>query len=277
MLLAFISLSAAAAPWHPPLSANVKVPRTRNMDELAAFAKTIYNNHLGPVHDPPHQRKIEHFIVLLKENRAFDHIAGCMDLPGADSGATMKRNRSLPVDPKDPSKGFINVTCGSAKYVCNPGPGSSCWSQKFAKGAQVSTYPYSAQSDANSVLNGGRGTAVQMFSPAQVRDRRLPLLPLIPLLIPVFLQLPVKTAMAHSFGTFNKFFSSVPSASSPNHLFSQSATSCGAMTNVNYAKCNKEVLVLLPLVLLLLVPLLVRLLALTLALSCSRASSPSRS
>ena len=32
--------------------------------------------------DPPHQHKIEHFIVLLKENRAFDHIAGCMDLPG---------------------------------------------------------------------------------------------------------------------------------------------------------------------------------------------------
>eukprot|EP01050_Picozoa_sp_SAG11_P030598 SAG11_NODE_9126_length_940_cov_1.127229_2_plen_149_part_00 len=51
-------------------------------------------------------------------------------------------------------------------------------------------------------------------------------------------QLPVKTAMAKAFGAFNKLFSAVPSASSPNHLFSQSATSCGVMTNVNYAKCN---------------------------------------
>eukprot|EP01044_Picomonas_judraskeda_P043495 COSAG03_NODE_22904_length_285_cov_1.193548_1_plen_53_part_10 len=44
--------------------------------------------------------------------------------------------------------------------------------------------------------------------------------------------------MAKAFGVHNKLFTSVPSASSPNHLFSQSATSCGVMTNVNYGKCN---------------------------------------
>eukprot|EP01052_Picozoa_sp_SAG31_P048230 SAG31_NODE_9999_length_1198_cov_1.257507_2_plen_153_part_01 len=115
------------------------------------------------------------------------------------------------------TQGSVNVTCGTANYVCHGGPGSSLWSQKFEPGAQVNTYPYSAQSDDNAYAQGGKGNAVEMFSKEQ---------------------LPVKTAMAKAFGVFNKFFSSVPSASSPNHLFSQSATSCGVMTNVNYGKCN---------------------------------------
>jgi hypothetical protein len=40
-----------------------------------------------------------------------------MDLPGADSAATMTRNRTLWKDPKDHSKGSVNVTCGTAKYA----------------------------------------------------------------------------------------------------------------------------------------------------------------
>ena len=54
--------------------------------------------------------RIEHFVVLYMENRPFDHMFGCMDLPGADSAATMTRNRSLPIDPHDPTKGSVNVT-----------------------------------------------------------------------------------------------------------------------------------------------------------------------
>ena len=46
-------------------------------------------------------------------------------------------------------------------------------------------------------------------------------------------QLPVKAALARSYGVFNKLFASVPAASMPNHLFAQSATSCGLMSNVN--------------------------------------------
>ena len=119
---------------------------------------------------------------------------------------------------KDPSKGSVQVTCGTANYVCKGGPPSSLWSQKFpTEGAQVSEYPYSPQSDANAYAQGGHGNAIEMFSPAQ---------------------LPVKTAMAKAFGVHNKLFTSVPSASSPNHLFASSATSCGVMTNVNYGKCN---------------------------------------
>jgi len=61
------------------------------------------------------------------------------------------------------------------------------------------------------------GTAVTMFSPEQI---------------------PVKASVAKNFGVFNKLFTAVPSASSPNHLFTQSATSCGMQTNVLYKQCG---------------------------------------
>ena len=40
-------------------------------------------------------------------------------------------------------------------------------------------------------------------------------------------------ALTSSGGWQNKYFTSVPSASTPNHLFAQSATSCGIRSNVN--------------------------------------------
>ena len=40
-------------------------------------------------------------------------------------------------------------------------------------------------------------------------------------------QLPVKRAIVRNFGTFNRMFSATPTASTPNHMFTQSATSCG--------------------------------------------------
>ena len=39
-------------------------------------------------------------------------------------------------------------------------------------------------------------------------------------------QLPVKRAVSENFAVFNKYFTSVPSSSYPNHLMAQSATSC---------------------------------------------------
>ena len=79
---------------------------------------------------------------------------------------------------------------------------------KFPRGGRPHFHPYSAQDDKWSALHGARAgsTAVRMFSPEQ---------------------LPVKAALARSFGVFNRMFTAVPSASSPNHLFTQSATSCG--------------------------------------------------
>ena len=132
-----------------------------------------------------------------------------MDLPGADNGAP----RVL----KGPNGGTVNVTCGTAPYVCDGGTGYSTWAGKFAPGCGVDSpagscnpnlYPYSEQSDDFSVANGATAgtTAVKMFSPEQI---------------------PVKATIAKEFGVFNKFYSAGPTASTPNHLFTQAATSCG--------------------------------------------------
>ena len=162
----------------------------------------------GPT--PPHQNKTDHFVVLFMENRAFDHMFGCHDKAGVDGII----NHTVPVDPDDTSKGVINVTCGTAKLVCDPGPKMGMWAQHFKTPSDASKYPYGGpdgQSDRYSAKSGGltQGAAVEMFSPEQ---------------------LPVKTELVSEFGLFNKYFTATPTASTPNHLFAQSATSCGQVS-----------------------------------------------
>lgn len=135
--------------------------------------------------------RIEHFVVLYMENRAADHFFGCMDLPGFDSGL----GKPIFKDPNDHSKGSVSMTCGKAPYVCKGGNGYNLWSGKFKSGASnVAAFPYDEQSNDNAYANGAHGAAIDAFSPEQ---------------------LPVKAALAKEFGVFNKFFSSVPSASTP--------------------------------------------------------------
>ena len=51
-------------------------------------------------------------------------------------------------------------------------------------------------------------------------------------------QIPVKVSVAEEFAVFNRLYSSVPSASSPNHMFAQCATSCGIANNIHYDQCG---------------------------------------
>ena len=112
----------------------------------------------GPA--PPHQSKIDHFVVLYMENHAADHFFGCMDLPGFDG----IRGHKIPKGGGE----SIEVTCGDADYVCTSGASYDTFASKFARDGNPHTYPYSAQSDDHSALHGisktGQ-TAVKMFSP----------------------------------------------------------------------------------------------------------------
>ena len=160
---------------------------------------------------------ILHFVVLLLENHAADNLFGCMGLEGFDG---IRAGHTLPVDPDDPSKGVVHVSCGSAPYVCTNAPGYDTFASKFPlNGSNPHSYPYSEQDDRYSAPRGARSgsTSVQMFAPEQI---------------------PVKAALAKEFGVFNRLYTAVPSASSPNHLFAQSATSCGMTANVLYDDCG---------------------------------------
>jgi len=267
----------------------------------------------------PSDARIDHVVILLMENRAADHLLGC--LMGTDKGfdGIPPEGRQIPVDPRNASRGNVTVSCGTAKYICahggsynlfepkfcpttkpakatatcqpsvdffkasaviatpeansasaccdlcgehngceayryngapaagavscyllnsaankHPAPknvpwtsgdcsGSACTARTCSKclGATVAepnTSPYSKQSDDCSVGQGAKpGETVEMFSAAQ---------------------LPIKSAVAEHFGVFNKLYTAVPSASTPNHLFSQSATSCGISSNIYYNHCG---------------------------------------
>eukprot|EP01048_Picozoa_sp_COSAG05_P023994 COSAG05_NODE_5443_length_1173_cov_1.249534_1_plen_295_part_01 len=176
-------------------------------------------------HAPPRQQKIDHVVVLMLENRAFDHLLGCMaaDKPGVDgipaSGRVLTNGRHH----HGGASAVVNLSCGTAEYVCKGAHWSydQIWKPKVAPGSDPSRFPYNAtgaQSDAWAVANGGMSSeGGRLFNGSQ---------------------LPVKRAILEEFGLFNRWFSSVPSASSPNHFFAQSATSCGIHDNVMYSECG---------------------------------------
>ena len=187
------------------------------------------------------------FVVLYQENRAFDHLFGCMlgDDPRVDGIPT--GGRLLNKVPFDPSQGQVNVTCGTAPYVCGSGeeeaetrtedgearerrrlerggaqqPLYDTFAGHFKPGSNALKYPYANQSDEYSYLNGATSGSIQMFSAEQ---------------------LPVKKAISENFGVFNKLYCATPTASTPNHHFTQSATSCGSTNNNDYQQCGGKTL-----------------------------------
>jgi len=150
------------------------------------------------------------------ENRPFDQVFGCMAGEGvlADGATGILSSRTLQKDPANASVGVVNVTCGTGAYVCHGG-GYSPWSPKFkGNGSGGHFYPYAKQGDEFSYKNGAHDNdAIHMFSGSQ---------------------LPIKREIAREFGVFNKYYASVPSYSTPNHLFIQGATSCGISSNGGY-------------------------------------------
>ena len=109
---------------------------------------------------PPHQSKIEHFVVLFMENRAFDHMLGCMDIPGIDG--IPAAGRQIPVDPNDKTAGFVNVSCGTADYICKGGGGYSLWDAKFENSSQVKEMMNFASKSRNFMLKT-RNCVLQMM------------------------------------------------------------------------------------------------------------------
>jgi len=124
---------------------------------------------------PPRQQKVDHFVVLYMENHAADQIFGCMNLPGFDG--IPASGHHVPRVPGLPALGFVNISCGTADYVCKHGPTYDKFSSKFRSIDELAAtrYPYGgkeAQDDKYSFIHGleagSSSTAARLFSPEQI-------------------------------------------------------------------------------------------------------------
>ena len=102
---------------------------------------------------PPRQSRVDNVVVLFMENRAYDHVLGCL------TGSIPNGGKKIPKDPRNATAcaschassgcagcgGFVNVSCGEAELVCHGGGGFSSWSPHFKTGAEASLYPYGEQ------------------------------------------------------------------------------------------------------------------------------------
>ncbi len=102
---------------------------------------------------PEDKSKIDHFVVLFMENRAFDHLLGCLD--HSDIDGIPASGRLLPIDPDNSSKGHVNVTCGSADYICPGAPSYSFYDQKFPLTGKAPPVNYSAPVKCAAFAPGG--------------------------------------------------------------------------------------------------------------------------
>lgn len=105
---------------------------TLTPEETARRFDDIWARYMLDRPPPRPQDKIDHFVVLLMENRGADHIFGCFGLEGFDGVPTA--GEPLLRDGSDAGRGVgATVRCGTAEYVCDKSPGFSPWDGLFAK------------------------------------------------------------------------------------------------------------------------------------------------
>lgn len=156
---------------------------------------------------------IKTIVVLVQENRSFDHMLGWMkQLNPEINGVTGEQwNPISTADPNSAKVFFQN----KAEYV-DPDPGHSYQEireQIFGNSTDTSADPPPMNGfaqQAESIEKGMSRTVMNGFRPEA---------------------LPVYKALVSEFAVFDRWFASVPASTQPNRLYVHSATSHGAMSN----------------------------------------------
>ena len=176
----------------------------------------IFSGLVGSVQAADHgfTSPIKTIVVLVMENRSFDHILGFMKNDNSDIDG-LTGNESNPKNLTDPSSGQVFVN-KNAMYVAAGDPGHSfqaMTTQIFGLNNETSTPipPMNGfASQAESMKPGFSATVMSMFKPEEVSVYR---------------------SLTQQFAVFDKWFASVPSSTQPNRLYVHSATSHGLMSN----------------------------------------------
>lgn len=159
---------------------------------------------------------IEHFVVLMMENRSFDHLFGYLDLENIDnltSGGPFEVDGPfLPDGTVGPPAYPFKSTGVHSDYITMPDPG-----HEFID-VTNQIFGYGKQPPAAANMRG----FVQNFQKRSSAPRPLDIMRCFRML-----DVPVLSTLAHNFVVCDRWFSSVPSSTWPNRYFFHAATSMG--------------------------------------------------
>eukprot|EP00270_Netrium_digitus_P016154 TRINITY_DN5759_c0_g1_i1.p1 TRINITY_DN5759_c0_g1~~TRINITY_DN5759_c0_g1_i1.p1 ORF type:complete len:522 (-),score=85.30 TRINITY_DN5759_c0_g1_i1:188-1753(-) len=162
--------------------------------------------------------RIKTIVILMMENRSFDHLLGWLKKfrPDVDGLTGEEFNH---VDPADSSSSKVFVS-DAAEFV-DPDPGHSyqaIWQQVFGLNeSHILSNPKPGEPNmkgfamhAESMIPGFSHRVMSAFRPEMV---------------------PAISSLALNFALFNRWFASVPASTQPNRLYLHSGTSHGATSN----------------------------------------------
>ncbi|KAG9445912.1 hypothetical protein H6P81_012040 [Aristolochia fimbriata] len=176
---------------------------------LALFSATLFRSCISV---PSPNQPIKTVVVLVLENRSFDHMLGWMKKfsnPSIDGLAGTECN---PKSTKDPSSGSVCVS-DDAQFV-DPDPGHSFQAVVQQVFGSSSVSDPSMDGFVEQALTMGENqseSVMKGFNPNSV---------------------PVFASLVQEFAVFDRWFSSIPGPTQPNRLFVYSGTSHGATSHV---------------------------------------------
>ncbi|XP_071724261.1 non-specific phospholipase C1-like [Rutidosis leptorrhynchoides] len=156
---------------------------------------------------------IKTVVVLVMENRSFDHILGWLKStrPDIDGLTGEEFNR---VNASDPSSPKVFVSDDAVFIDSDPGHSIQAIREQIFGSNETSTNP--------APMNGFVQQAESM-DPGMTKNVMSGFKPSL---------LPVYTELANEFAVFDRWFASVPASTQPNRFYVHSATSHGASSNV---------------------------------------------
>ncbi|XP_065876920.1 non-specific phospholipase C1 [Euphorbia lathyris] len=180
---------------------------------LIVSSHSLNFENLHRKHKTKIQGPIKTLVVLVMENRSFDHVLGWLKSTRPDiDGLTGKESNKVSVS--DPDSPEVFVTDDALFVDWDPGHSfQAIREQIFGSNETVGKQPLMngfAQQAERMEENKSR-TVMSGFKPGRV---------------------PVYTALVNEFAVFDRWFASVPASTQPNRFYIHSATSHGAMSNV---------------------------------------------
>lgn len=150
---------------------------------------------------------ISHIIVLMMENRSFDHMLGWLKQHLSPSIEGLSNGQTVPRDPNDASKGSVPITRNG--YDISPDDPRHDFDNITA---QIN----------NNLMNGfvydSISTGLNESNPVSMFD---------------ITSAPIINTLALEYAVFDQWFCSVPGPTDPNRAFAMSGTSMGVITNFN--------------------------------------------